>query len=173
MRRKLAGNGGLTLVEMLAAVAVLVLLGLVLSAGMQMAMNSYHDMVAQSETELLLSTLADTLADDLRYADDVVETGGTLSYYSDSYGAKTTLGVNSGGQVIAKSGGGGGAELRVLPDGAYGKGRYVVDKDKFEITYTDGIFTLNLSVKEKDGTIGASTELSVRCLNPEEKESEP
>lgn len=170
MRRKLAGQKGLTLVELLAAVVILILLGLILNAGMQMAVNSYRVMIAQSETELLLSTLADTLADDLRYAEDVVASGGKLvSYFSDSYGENTTLEINdivndpNKGKVYANSGG---KKLRVLPDGAYGlNGRYEVDV--MEIGYdADRVFTLKLSVKEKDGDIRAETELSVRCLNP-------
>lgn len=84
MRRKLAGHEGLTLVELLAAVVILILLGLILNAGLQMAMTSYRAMIAQSETELLLSTLADILADDLRYAEDVAAREGMLdSYFSD------------------------------------------------------------------------------------------
>lgn len=173
MRRKLAGREGLTLVELLAAVVILILLGLILNAGIQLAMDSYRTMIAQSETELLLSTLADTLADDLRYAEDVKVIPGedklVDSYFSDSYGEKTRLWLDDG-RVYAD--GGGNTGMRVLPDGAYGlNGRYEVDV--MEIGYEDRVFTLTLSVKEKDGSIHAETELTVRCLNPEKKESEP
>ncbi len=170
MRRKLAGHEGLTLVELLAAVVILILLGLILNAGLQMAMTSYRAMIAQSETELLLSTLADILADDLRYAEDVAAREGMLdSYFSNSYGEGTRLRLENG-KVYAD--GGGNSGLRVLPDGAYGlNGRYEVDA--MEIGYADRVFTLKLSVKEKDGDIHAETELAVRCLNPEKKESEP
>lgn len=170
MRRKLAGHEGLTLVELLAAVVILILLGLILNAGLRMAMTSYRAMIAQSETELLLSTLADILADDLRYAEDVAAREGMLdSYFSDSYGEGTRLRLENG-KVYAD--GGGNSGLRVLPDGAYGlNGRYEVDA--MEIGYADRVFTLKLSVKEKDGDIHAETELTVRCLNPEKKESEP
>lgn len=170
MRRKLAGHEGLTLVELLAAVVILILLGLILNAGLQMAMTSYRAMIAHSETELLLSTLADILADDLRYAEDVAAREGMLdSYFSNSYGEGTRLRLENG-KVYAD--GGGNSGLRVLPDGAYGlNGRYEVDA--MEIGYADRVFTLKLSVKEKDGDIHAETELAVRCLNPEKKESEP
>ena len=170
MRRQLAGHEGLTLVELLAAVVILILLGLILNAGLQMAMTSYRAMIAQSETELLLSTLADILADDLRYAEDVAAREGMLdSYFSNSYGEGTRLRLENG-KVYAD--GGGNSGLRVLPDGAYGlNGRYEVDA--MEIGYADRVFTLKLSVKEKDGDIHAETELAVRCLNPEKKESEP
>lgn len=49
MRKKLNSESGLTLVEMLCAVAILVLLVLLLSTGMQMALRTYRDIVAQSE----------------------------------------------------------------------------------------------------------------------------
>ena len=80
MRKKLSRSEGLTLVEMLAAVVILVLLGLILNAGLHMALNSYRTMCAQSETELLLSTLLNTLADDLRYASDVEPVGDVVRY---------------------------------------------------------------------------------------------
>lgn len=117
-----------------------------------------------------MSTLADILADDLRYAEDVAAREGMLdSYFSDSYGEGTRLRLENG-KVYAD--GGGNSGLRVLPDGAYGlNGRYEVDA--MEIGYADRVFTLKLSVKEKDGDIHAETELTVRCLNPEKKESEP
>lgn len=171
MRRKLAGREGLTLVELLAAVVILILLGLILNTGIQLAMDSYRTMIAQSETELLLSTLADTLADDLRFAEDVTATAEHKldSYFSDSYGEGTRLRLENG-KVYAD--GGGNTGMRVLPDGAYGlNGRYEVDV--MEIGYKDRVFTLDLSVREKDGSIRAETKLSVRCLNPEKKESEP
>lgn len=171
MRRKLAGREGLTLVEMLAAVAILVLLALILNTGLQMAVHSYRAMVAQSETELLLSTLADTLADELRYASDVTTSGGALvSYTSDSFGTDTALRVDTGdGKVYADSSQGAGQ--RVLPDGAYGSGgRYEVEP--VTITYDAPIFTLSLSVKEKDGSIGAAATIKVRCLNPTDEEAE-
>lgn len=174
MRRKLAGREGLTLVELLCAVVILILLGLILNTGIQMAVNSYRTMIAQSETELLLSTLADTLAGDLRYAEDVKVIPGedklVDSYFSDSYGEKTRLWLDDDGRVYAD--GGGNTRLRVLPDGAYGlNGRYEVAR--MNISYEDRVFTLDLSVREKDGSIRAETKLSVRCLNPEKKESEP
>ena len=51
MRRKLADESGFTLVELLAAVVILMLLGLILNSGLQMAVHSYQTMTAQSETE--------------------------------------------------------------------------------------------------------------------------
>lgn len=159
MRRKLANREGFTLVEMLAAVVILVLLGLILNTGLQTAVDSYRTMIAQSETELLLSTLVHAVADELRYAEDATDAGGGIvTYTSASYGENTTLDIGSNGQVTASG-------QRLLPDGAYGKGRYIVEK--LEISYAKPNFKVSLAVKEKDGTIGAATELTVGCLNPE------
>ena len=174
MRKKLADTGGVSIVEMLCATIILILLGLLLNSGLQLSVKSYRELTAESETQLLLATAIDALADDLRYAEDVEASGGKLnSYFSDSYGENTTLELNNTendpnkGKVYANSGG---KKLRVLPDGAYGlNGRYVVDR--MDITYENNCFTLDLKVKEKDSTISAETKLTVRCLNPEKKES--
>ena len=115
MKQKLKEKTGLTLVEMMAAVAVLVLLTLMLSTGMGMAMQTYQTMVAKSEVDLLLSTAVDALSDDLRYAWNVEPKGSTqltngdsfvykngkvqedkFTYSSDTYGEKAHFWVIAG-----------------------------------------------------------------------------
>lgn len=174
MRKKLSGAGGLTLVEMMAAVVILILLGLLLNTGLQMAVSTYRSIVAQSEVELLLSTAVDALADDLRYARDV-EADGT--YTSDSYGEGTTLGLDAQGQLVARCGTG---EKRVLSTGAYGlNGAYRV-KEAAEgtkiVTWdaASGTFTIHLRVETTDGKISAETPddgVTIRCLNPKKDET--
>lgn len=68
MRKKLKECGGFTMVEMLCVVAILVLLCLMVDSGLSLAMRSYRDIVAESETQLLLNDLSDALSDKLRYA---------------------------------------------------------------------------------------------------------
>ena len=53
MKKKLNKENGLTLVELLAAAAVLILLGLLLNAGLQMTVRSYRTITTRSELELL------------------------------------------------------------------------------------------------------------------------
>lgn len=169
MRKKLNSESGLTLVEMLCAVIILILLGLLLNTGLQMAVRSYRDLTAQSEVELLLSTAVDALADDLRYARNVNGSGTTFTYDSDSYGENTGLGVDGKGQIVAKNGSG---EKRILSTGAYGAGgAYKVAA--MEITLGSAgdeiTFTIALKVETSDGRISAGTPdggVSVRCLNP-------
>lgn len=165
MRKKLNSESGLTLVEMLAAVVILILLGLLLNTGLQMAMSTYRTIVAQSEVELLLSTAMDAISDDLRYARDVSVSGTGFTYTSDSFGADAALDLNSDGQIVAKVGG---EEKRLLSTGAYGlNGAYRVENMK--ISYTQPNFTIELTVATKDGAISAQTPdggVTVRCLNP-------
>lgn len=158
MRRKLRETAGLTLVEMLAAVAVLVLLGLMLNTGIQMAVRSYRTMIACSEVELLLSTLADALGDDLRYAQEVeTDDGGRLKTYQDASGDTVSLVIGPDGQVYA-------GDKRVLPPGAYGRGAYVVKT--MDIGFAEECFNVALEVGQKTGEISGERTLTVRCLNP-------
>lgn len=158
MRRKLREESGLTLVEMLCAAAVLILLGLMLNTGMQMAVRSYRTMIARSETQLLLFTLADALSDDLRYAQEV-ETGAgeELLSYQDASGGTVSLSVGTDGQAYA-------GDKRVLPPGAYGKGAYEVQE--MDIRFDGDCFAVTLKVGQREGEVSAETALTVRCLNP-------
>ena len=186
MKQKLNSQAGLTLVEMLASTAILMLLALMLNTGLQMMFRTYQTMIAKSEVELLLSTAVDALADDLRYAWYVKdyrdpEDPVPFQYSSDSFGAKTHLELN-GGQITAKSDEKPEGWL-VLPTGAYGSTTsykeykvtdlritYRTDPTTKEIT-----FTVYLTVATEDGSIRAGTPIAedgtelgvtVRCLNP-------
>lgn len=167
MRKKLNSESGLTLVELLAVTAILILLGLLLNTGLQMAMSTYRAITAQSEVELLLSTAVDAIADDLRYARNVRGSGGSFTYFSDSFGADTALTLNSDGQIVANG-------KRLLSTGAYGlNGAYQVKKtaeDKEIVSWdeTAGTFTIQMKVETTDGAISVQTPnggVTVRCLN--------
>lgn len=169
MARKWKDSRGLTLVEMLCAVAILVLLGLLINTGLHLAVRSYRDITAQEELELLAASLSNALADDLRYAQfPETNTGGSLQkYQSERYNGDTVLSIgkddeNDGkdkGQLYANT-------YRVLPSGAYGSGgAYVVDH--FEITYADGLFTVDLTVKQAAGDLSAKAHFNVRRLSPD------
>lgn len=166
MKEKLRNEQGVTLIEMLCAVVILILLGLMLNTGLQMAVRSYQDITAQSEVQLLLSTLSDALADDLRYARGVEAdaNGKLISYNSDSYNVegegRASLEIGENGQVMASG-------KRVLPNGAYGNGAYKVTV--MEIAYEkqtdESFFTIKLEVAQTKGNISAQTEFTVRCLS--------
>ena len=193
MRKKINSEAGFSLVELMVVVGIMVLLGLMLTTGMRMALRTYQTVVAQSEVELLLSTVVDTLADDLRYAWDFKEGEGVerenvkaqFSYCSDSFGDGTYLDLDGSGQIVAKNSDSP-EGWRVLPTGAYGsKAAYMsyevtdlkiipnADPATREITFT---ICLTVAGSTPDGTIvSASTPkdedgndlgVTVRCLNP-------
>lgn len=191
---KLKESQGLTFVEMLCAILILSLLSLLINSGLHMAQRSYHSMVLQSETRLLLSTLSDALADELRYAGNVEvdAADGTLkTYRSGLYGEKTTLKVKKDqavdkekhGQIYAEAplpGSVTPTSYLLLPDGAYGGKMWLcgVPADGMKISYDAAtkLFTVELKVLEmkREGTdersfvtsgISAETKFTVRCLN--------
>lgn len=174
MSGKLRAERGLTIVELLCAVLILILLGLLLNVGLQLAMHSYQAVTARAESRLLLSSLSEALADDLRYARDV-ETdadGNLISYSSDSYNSagRASLEISAEtGQVMA-------GDMHVLPGGAYGNGNYTVQKMEITCkTLPEGcFFTVKLRVGQAVGNIGAETEFTVRCLSgPKAGDAEP
>ena len=88
MRKKLKDTSGLTMVEMLCAVLILILLVLMINTGIHMAIRNYYSLTSESETDLLLSSLTDSLADKLRYA---VVTKETVTDESGASTVKYTL----------------------------------------------------------------------------------
>ncbi len=183
MRRKVKDNSGLTLVEMMCAVLILVLLSLMLNSGLSMAIKTYQGITAESETQLLLSSLSDALADKLRYCVVYVDDAG--NYHSSSIGE-----VQAAGGKIVVHGPDTGAAKSLLPDGAYGnpdgfyKGNYQVtmgsaapggaDSATLRETYQKDTnsFTVRLTVKDVNLNITKTRELTVRCLNPPKEAAE-
>ncbi len=176
MKEKLENAGGLTLVEMLCAVAILVLLCLLMNTGMQMAARSYDRLTAESETQLLFGSLSDALIDKLRYCvvTEKLDPAVDASKYEYSIG---TFDVTSGMVLV------GGDKL--LPDGAYGTGRWeygveCIEKDGNKlplVRYEGGNFIINFKVVwKKDLGVSAQTPedgLVIRCLNPVRSEGPP
>ncbi len=161
LRKKLRSQKGMSLIEMIVGVGVLVLLALMLNTGLNMAKDSYRKMVAESETQLLLSTLSDLISGELRYARDVVttDTGVLERYTSVNYGRNTKLTIDDEGQLRAN-------DRRMLTTGAYGNGAYRIDQ--WSITYdADGLFEIRLKVTGLDD-ISNETSFFVRCLNKDE-----
>lgn len=178
LKKKLRGSKGFTLVEMTAAVLILVLLVLILNTGLDLAVKSYRTMTAESETELLMSSLSDAIYDELRYARDInadadyggdtpsgqadtpapaaAITGNLERYTSVSFGRNTTLSLQNG-QLCASG-------KRLLASGAYGNGDYAIEQ--LDITYDKEacVFTVKLTVGGVDN-IKAATEFKIRPLN--------
>lgn len=173
MTRKWKDSRGFSLVEMLCATVILVLLGLLINTGLNLAVKSYRNITAQEELELLVSNLSSVLADDLRYAKKVYVVDSTSKelsrYHSERYNSPqqqyTRLSVHDDdGQLYAN-------DYRVLPSGSYGNGAYILKDGAegdpgFQITYENGLFTVHLRAQQAGGGLSVSKEFTVRCLNP-------
>ena len=158
MRGKLNNQQGLTLVEMLCAVIILILLGLILNTGLQLSVKAYDDMTAETETELLLSTAADSLADVLRFAIEAKTESETVTFTHPSFGNNIDVTVVDGKLLV------GGKQL--LPPGAYRGEIYQIELSSISYNKDNKCFTVKLKAKEKVGEISAEQEFTVKCLNP-------
>lgn len=98
---KLCGHGGMTLVETLAAIAILALLSSIILIGAQAAVLSARKSSFAAECQTVSDTIDTALSDPLRYATDVTVDGdGNVTAYSNpnyriADGA-VTVGVNQG-----------------------------------------------------------------------------
>lgn len=196
MRKKLKEAGGFSFVEMLCAVAILVLLCLIMSTCISMAVKSYRDITSESETQLLVSSLTDALADKLRYA--VVDKDGNYSIgtvevtdgtenYKDDTGAVIPAGMIVLQKTETTAGVTTTNNKRLLPDSAYGAagqfsvgyiGRYEVSEEPGTpiVTCTSAglgtlpVFTVKFTVSCEKAGVSKTAEFTVRCLNPVKKE---
>lgn len=178
MKKKLKDSGGLTVVEMLCATLILSFLCMMMGTGISMAMKTYHDMIAESEAQMLLSSLSSALSDRLYYAVVTESSEAGVPSYSLSIGEIKVVDAGSGGRVVIEKRNADGtlaSQKFLLPEGAYGNGRYqavTADVSTAVETHAGGsraaIFTVTLEVREASGTssIGAKATLTVRCLNP-------
>lgn len=159
LKQKLKNGRGMTLVEMTAAAGVLALLGLMLHTGLMMAQNSYNKMTGEAESQLLTSTLADLLSNELRYARDVeTDPDGALERYTSvNYGRNTTLSLDEDRHLEAN-------HRQMLSGGAYGNGAYWIEA--FHITYDEGAGLFHVELEVAGRYVGSQKiTFSVRCLN--------
>lgn len=177
MKKKLKDSSGLTLIEMLCAIPILILLCILANTGLNMAMTNLRERTAHSETQILFSSLTNALADKLRYCVVTEKASGDPKYVL-SIGKVT---VDDGKLVVEADG----TKKKLLYDGAYGSDgtdeaatRYEVKEVTLTPTVTGdtATFTVTLEVQGASAAtahITAEREFTVRCLNPVKKEGTP
>ena len=144
---KLKDKKGLTLVEMLCTVAILVLVSMVMVLGVQLGVRSYAKSVSYSEAQVLCSTLTTTISDELRYSSQQFGSGDYTAFTTTPEGH-----VQLGGKDI-------------LPAKAY---PYGIKAEVKSLTYDDvsSLFTVRLSVKDSENkNTLAETTFEVEKLN--------
>lgn len=83
--RKIKNKKGFTLVEMLACVVTLLLIGMIVSTGMNLATMSLRETTFESDSQMLESTLNMYIGDILRHATDVKEDATGVHFTNDAY----------------------------------------------------------------------------------------
>jgi len=162
MKERSRAFGAVDLIRPLICILVLVLLGLMVNTGTNMALGGNSKIKAQSEARELLDSAASALADRLRCARNVELSDGELESF-DSPGVKDSrISVNPGGQLSA---GPEAAETAVLPPEAYKDGAYGISGLEIRYDSERNCFDISLEVKETDGDISANADFSVKCLN--------
>ena len=100
--RKLNQQKGFSLAEMLVAVLILLMVSAVVAGGVPAASNAYSKAVDAANAQVLLSTAATALRDELGTAKNVSISGETVRYYSADNGnySELSLGDKDGRSVI-------------------------------------------------------------------------
>ncbi len=179
-KKKPRARGGFTLIELLAAVVVMLLIAAALAAGIPATLNAYQEMTAVSESAVLLSTLSQSLTDELRYARDIKlqsSDGLTLATYTSAiYGVDVKPAGHEGKieMVTTRVPTGGGTPVStyysLVNDAVYTGGLAASLSD---ITYDGEVFSFEITVYQPAGTTGFAEEdrilstlaLSVRTVN--------
>ncbi len=98
--KKLKSNRGFTLAETLLAVLILLLVSTIVATGMPAAKSAYEKIVVAANAQVLLSTTATALRDELGTAWDVKrDDSTTVSYNSSDTGAKSKIYLKDDGKI--------------------------------------------------------------------------
>ena len=144
--RKLKNKKGFTLVEMLACVVTLLLIGMIVSTGMNLAMASLRETTFESDSQMFESTMNTYIGDILRHAKvDKVETIGektVITFTNDAYYIDqgnfvidtSSSGIEGAGYLVCTSerDGIGSAGTMVANKGTYAGTLFIKD---FELNY--------------------------------------
>lgn len=182
--KKLRRQAGLSMAETLAAVAALTLLCLALNSGLNLTVRAYRTLTAEAETQLLLSTAADAIIDELRFAklSYTLRDGNMLDVYeSQRYGLYARLVIDDDSRLVVKNTTS--AEGHpLLASGVYGRPSAseqasAAEREKsrpYKLSWGDSggiaydkdthVFTFTLRA-EQPGLASAEGTFSVRCLN--------
>lgn len=154
-------QAGMTLVELLCALAVLLLVSACMVLGVSLAVKSYERSVTRSEAQVLCSTLQATVSDELRYSGTLYYREGRLvGFFSQDHGgeeAQDGFQADENGHILL-----GGAKL--LPKKAYPHGmRAAVDLTGYDAAAH--IFSVTVTVTDRSGGELARAAFQVEKLN--------
>lgn len=163
--KKLRSQSGMTLTEMLCALVVLMLISSLLAVGVRFAVQTYRTSMADSQAQMLCSTVTTAIADKLRYCSGVTSEDGKVfikdigSVESDEQGS--FFQVDETGQIVMQSGS---ETKQLLGAKSYPRGLKIREL-KVAFSDTDRRFAVSFDVTDTAGTVLASSCFDVRCIN--------
>ena len=158
IKRALSSKAGFTLTELLASVAIMGILFAAIVVGINSCAHVYRRSVSYSDAQTLTSTVATALENELRYARNIKDVSGKVSFDSDAFGSGVSVDSDSGHVVIV----GAAKTYQLLSDSAYTN---ALSAAATVDSYTSGVFTVTITVT---GALISTqtTTLSIRALNP-------
>lgn len=159
--KKLKENRGMTLVELLCSIVILLLSTALVTVGVRLAIHTYQECMESSEAQVLCSTLTTAISDKLRYCGSVTqsENGGFTQIFIQNVGSVEGEGEAfqiKDGKVML-----GGKKL--LGSGVYPQGLKV---NRLDMSYDDRIFTVTIEIADTSGNVLAKNQdFQVKRIN--------
>ena len=165
---KLQNQKGLTMVELLVTLVIVLLFSGLVAVGADAGVRSFRTSMADAQAQELCSTLTTALSDKLRYCTvDTTEKkiffhGGGYVYYTGD-DPMSVFSVNGDGQL--ELGG-----KRFLGKAAYPQGLKIKNdlSNDFSISFADNTFTVSFQIINRENTTMASADFQVKRINLED-----
>ena len=161
-------KAGLTLVELLCTIVIMLLVSVGMVEGVNLAVKNYKKSLLSSESQVLCSTLTNLVSDELRYSGAVDWEANPIRFYSRTYGSECIFSQNDSKQVtlneIQRDGTPAQRGYKLLPNRSYHLGlRASVTLSKAK----DNIFSVTILVTDSKDRELARNEFEVEKLNQE------
>lgn len=157
---KLRNQKGLTMVELLVTVVIVLLFSGLVAVGADAGARSFRASMADAQAQELCSTLTTALSDKLRYC--TVENVPKNRIFFQDVGyvdgtVDSVFSVNDDGQLELN-------KKRFLGKAAYPQGLKI---NSFSINFADNTFKVSFQIINREGTTMASADFQVKRINLE------
>ena len=161
MKNKLKGRGGYTLTEILIVVAIVAVIAAAGAVTTTAVISARNSMIEAADAQILGSTAAQAIADELRYGQNIKVDTDEVTLYSTAFGDSVCIKLNGGRLTVAVYGG---TETQMmLAESAYSGLK--ISKLTFEKDGTGTGVTVNITVSGRNGEDKWSESFSVVPLN--------
>ena len=165
--KKLRNQRGLTMVELLCTVVIVLLFSSLVAVGTGAGVRSFRVSMADAQAQELCSTLTTALSDKLRYC--TVDTKEKKIFFQDigyvNYTGDDAMSVFSVEEGRVYLGG-----KRFLGKAAYPQGLKI---NSFSISFAGNTFAVSFQIINREGTTMASADFQVKRINLEHTPAAP